>query len=324
MGKEKFTDEELELLTDEEREGLLDTSVTDDPVDDDDATETGDSAAAGVQAGGDKAASDDGEHAPGDGNDNDDDDELAAAAAAGDDGERKPDGDVVAAGPEEGGGPVSAPTAGMPQWQAPENAEQRLTEIETEKDELARKFDDGELTGQEFRAQMKPLDKEEREIEQARFKASISTETVHHQWFNVTVPAFIAEHPEYSEGSPLHGALDAEVRKLQTEASKAGRSQLDGTILDQAHRNVQSGIRKVLGLPPLDEHKPAPNADAGKAPKRELPPSLNSLPADDVTDPDDGGKYAYLDRLADRDPMAFEDALAKLPEAEREAYLAAG
>ena len=31
----------------------------------------------------------------------------------------------------------------------------------------------------------------------------------------------------------MHGALDAEVRKLQTEASKAGRSQLDGTILER-------------------------------------------------------------------------------------------
>lgn len=317
MGNEKFTDEELELLTDEEREGLLDTSVTDDPVEDGDDAEAGAAAAA---AEGDNAAAEAGEGGQGEG----DEDEPAVAAAPDAGGEGKPDAAAAAAEPGEDDRAGAAPTPGMPQWQAPENAEQRLAEIETEKDELARKFDEGELTGQEFRAQMKPLDKEEREIEQARFKASISTETVQHQWFNVTVPAFIADHPEYGEGSPLHGALDAEVRKLQTEASKAGRSQLDGAILDQAHRNVQSGIRKALGLPPLDERKPVPDPATGKAAKRELPPSLNSLPADDFTDPDDGGKYAYLDRLADSDPMAFEDALAKLPEAEREAYLAAG
>ena len=320
MGKDKFTDEELELLTDEEREGLLDTSVTDDPVDDDD--DDPDDGAAGAAA---KPAEEDEPAGAGEGDAKDDDDDPDdGAAGAGNGGDGKPGDDGAAAAKPDGEGrPEPTPTPGMPQWQAPENAEQRLAEIEREKDELARKFDEGELTGQEFRAQLKPLDKEERELEQARFKASISIETVQHQWFNVTVPNFIAEHPEYAEGSPLYGALDVEVRKLQTEATKAGRSQLDGAILEQAHRNIQAGVRKALGLP-AEEPKPKPNPDPAKTQKRDLPPSLNGLPADGVTDPDDGGKYAYLDRLADSDPIAFEDALAKLPEAEREAYLAAG
>ena len=38
----------------------------------------------------------------------------------------------------------------------------------------------------------------------------------------------------------------------------------------------------------------------------------------------DGGRFAVLDRLAATDPIAYEDALAKMPEAERNAYMAAG
>ena len=64
-------------------------------------------------------------------------------------------------------------------------------------------------------------------------------------------------------------------------------------------------------------------AKAEAKPKREIPqvPSLANVPAADVDQPGDD-KFAMLDRLADKDPVAYERALDKLSEAEREEYLA--
>ena len=48
-----------------------------------------------------------------------------------------------------------------------------------------------------------------------------------------------------------------------------------------------------------------------------VPPNLGKLPAATANDTDDG-KFAHLDRL---EGVAFEDALAKLSDAQRDEYL---
>ena len=63
----------------------------------------------------------------------------------------------------------------------------------------------------------------------------------------------------------------------------------------------------------------APNQAKATGTKKEgvVPPNLGKLPAATANDTDDG-KFAHLDRL---EGVAFEDALAKLSDAQRDEYL---
>ena len=54
-----------------------------------------------------------------------------------------------------------------------------------------------------------------------------------------------------------------------------------------------------------------------------VPPNLGKVPAATANDTDDG-KFAHLDRLAESDPLAFEAALAKMSDAQRDEYMQAG
>ena len=54
-----------------------------------------------------------------------------------------------------------------------------------------------------------------------------------------------------------------------------------------------------------------------------VPPNLGKVPASTANDTDDG-KFAHLDRLAESDPLAFEAALAKMSDAQRDEYMQAG
>ena len=55
--------------------------------------------------------------------------------------------------------------------------------------------------------------------------------------------------------------------------------------------------------------------------KKDLTPT--AVVVDPANDTDDG-KFAHLDRLAESDPLAFEAALAKMSDAQRDEYMQAG
>lgn len=200
---------------------------------------------------------------------------------------------------------------------APEDADGKLKELATQKDELLAKFDDGDITTKEYQTQLDALNKQEREIEwgieKARLAAEIESQRQANEWKS-TVDNFIRENPRYSpEKAPsMYQLLDIEVRRVagldefknRTDPA-AGRE-----ILAKAHEN----IAKDLGF----DAKPTKQPPASN---KQLPPNLASIPAADQNDTQ-GGKYAVLDRMATSDPIAYEEALMKLPEAERNAYLA--
>jgi hypothetical protein len=214
----------------------------------------------------------------------------------------------------------------MPDWQAPADAEAKLTEITTKRDELADKFDAGELTAKELLAEQRALDKQERDIERALDRAQMAGEMTVAVWEKSTVPAFLDAHAHYRDNPVLLGALDAEVRRQQVAASEAGGDPLDPSILSKA----DSAIREALGTIGAAPAKEAAKAEttveteaakaAAAAEKPAIPPTLGKVPASEINSTD--SKYASLDRLADVNPLAFEDAMGKMSESERETYLA--
>ena len=209
-------------------------------------------------------------------------------------------------------------------------AENKLKEIATKREELDTQFDDGELTTKEFRQAMAELDKQERTIEQQQFKAQIAQEMQEEAsraaWMK-DVRSFLDDHPEYEERPRLYDNLDAVVKELAADEKNA--SMTGEEILEKAHEKVYAD----LGLPVPDSKdekgkggdgkKPSGKKPAGKRAKKPAPPNLGDLPASDTSDPSNAGKFSHLDQLADKDPQKFEEAFAKLSEAEQERYLAA-
>lgn len=201
---------------------------------------------------------------------------------------------------------------------APEDADSKLTDIATKKEELLAKFDDGDITTKEYQAELDALNKQEREIEWGVEKAKLASEMEAQRQANdwkATVDNFIRENPRYSpEKAPsMYQLLDIEVRRVAgtDEFKNRSDSAAGREILAKAHEN----IAKDLGFEAKPNKQKAPGA------KPNLPPNLANVPAADTNDTN-GGKYAVLDRMASSDPIAYEEALMKLPEAERNAYLA--
>ena len=208
--------------------------------------------------------------------------------------------------------------------QAPEDADAKLAEIASKKEALLNQFDDGDITAKEYQLQLDALMKDERQIElalhEAQLAAKMEQQRQQNEW-TATVNGFIQENPRYNpQTSPrLYQLLDMEVRAVASTEEFRNRtdSAAGRLILQRAHENLAKELGFEAGTKPAAAKTPAK-----AVPKPDLPPSLHSAPAaesNDVT----GGKWAQLDRLASSDPIAYEDALMKMSERDREAYLSA-
>lgn len=198
----------------------------------------------------------------------------------------------------------------------PADAEARLTEIATQKADLLAKFDDGDVTAKEFQQQLDALAKQERQIERqqdrAEIAASMDQQRLTNEWL-ATCNSFVERNAIYKDNPRLYKALDAEVRDLAAKPETANWS--GQKFLDEAHK----ALKQAFNLPDAA----AASADKpGVKPRRELPPNLAKVPAADVEDTS-GNRYAAMDRLMNSDPLAYEEAVAKMSPSERDAYMAA-
>jgi hypothetical protein len=301
MSTEASKDELLAGLTEEER-ALLEAN-------DDEGGGNEQDDAGGDENDGAAAAGDE----PGTGDDNE-----AGAADAGDGGKGGDDG----ADEQEGQAKPDAQRAPLLVAEAPEDAQAKLTEIANQKAELRKQYDDGELTFDEYEAKKDELDDQRLEIRQAVAEAQIASKLEAQRARNEFLDyakRFTSEvHPEYAKNQDLYQLLDKTVIELANLPSNAG---LTGQqVLEKAHKLVMIDHPDKFAAP-------APNANAnGKkqaaVPKPNLPPNLSKLPAATGTEAGES-RFAALDRLAETDGIAFERALAAIPEAERDAYLRA-
>lgn len=200
--------------------------------------------------------------------------------------------------------------------QVPENVDAKLAEITTQKGSLLDQFDNGDITAKEYQLQLDALNKQERQIERqierAETAAEMEKQRLQNDW-NATCNSFVDRNPIYKDNQRLYKALDAEVRELATKPETANWS--GQRFLDEAHKNLKAAFGFQDGAPAPDTKRKTP-------PQRELPPNLAKVPAADVEDTN-GGRFAALDRLANSDPVAYEETLNKMSAAERDAYLSA-
>ena len=196
----------------------------------------------------------------------------------------------------------------------PADVDDQIAAAKLAKIKLAEKFDEGELTAVEYAKQVEELNDFQRDLENKRFKAQLAAEsqqTRELETWEDTCQTFLSKHPEISQSRLRYDSFDYAVRLVTGDPDNAN---LTGTqLLEKAHQNWVS----ELGIQVQAPEQPAKEAPVKQ---QKIVPNIGSLPAAQSSDTDDG-KFAYLDRLAESDPLKFEAQLAKLSDADREAYL---
>lgn len=206
-----------------------------------------------------------------------------------------------------------AQTGAFPQFTAPQDADATLADIRGKVDTLDQAFDDGEITAAEHRAQTRALVDAERQIREEMLMAQMS-EKARLQAYQNTVQTFLATNPEYEPGSQKYHLLDAELRRRQNEAANAGRDPLEPSLIEQAHGSLTA---LFSGAPTQPIQSTVSKAQTPQ-PRRDLPPSIATLPAADMQSVTEGA-FSGLARLNGED---FEAAFAKLSDTQREQFLA--
>ncbi len=290
MSIEGLSAEDLAMLTDEERAGLLDDEDEDDDQDVDDADDD--------DTGADGKADD-----KGDENDADGDDSQDAGADKDGEGEDK----------------LDDPIKPTPLFKAelPADIEAKRTALDTQEDDLVKKFDEGDITFAEYNKELRSLNRERADLDRAELKAELAQEAQQsqvEQTWQTTANTFVAEHPLISKNETTWSSFDAIVRRVTAETMQKGE-QPSRRDLEKAYKQWTED----LGIADAGIQKSQP-----KQKKQNIvPPNLGKVPAATANDTDDG-KFAHLDRLAESDPLAFEAALAKMSDAQRDEYMQAG
>ncbi|SEH89628.1 hypothetical protein [Paraburkholderia hospita] len=216
--------------------------------------------------------------------------------------------------------------------EAPANADADLKAISEKKGTLLEQFDNGDITAKEYQSQLDTLNREERTIERAVEKAQTASEMNQQQeknsWLGQVNDFTTTAHPEYRTSKSRWMALDTFVKEIAGDPANANLS--GGEILSKAHAMVEADLgiatAKKDPAPELDPKTGKPKVDdaAGKplkGAKINPPQTLAKVPAADQNEQIDN-RWAALDRLAETDPEAQEEALFKMSAADRDAYLA--
>lgn len=308
----KFTDEELAMLTEDERreiEALGEEYDADneeppmDPDDDDDSVE---------EEGGEGDAADEGDDGDGedDADDADDPDAEGDETPAGeDDADAGGDGDEGAAEAPE---PVAAEQqAPLLEAELPEGYEEKLKEFESQREKLDVDFDDGELTSLEYRKALREIESEEKALRDQVLKAQIAQDMQVQQqkqeWAK-TVNSFLDDNDLYRQSETLYDSLNKQVIAIANSDEAAG---LTGQqILEKAHERVLADpvLGRVFG-DKEEENPEGKQASGKKLQRRNVPPTLGKVPAADMTSAEEGGRFARLDKM---DGLELEAELARL------------
>lgn len=297
----------LDELTEEERAAYL-SSEDDDDTPEDAADQKDDDE-------GDDADDDDAEDAPED----DSEDAPVAEAEKGEapeEDDAKPEPEVQDTPPR----PVIEPKTFFT-----DEDQEALKKAQADLDKIDEDYDSGELTSAERKEKATAANEAIRELERKQIRAQTEMEAYQEAakdaWFR-SVDAWLAKHPEIPKEDDPAGAevFDAFNDTVIAFAQAARPGTSPETILNRALTAFRDENPGALPDVPSPQKKVAPKAKAKKQ-RPALPPNIGNMPAADAPSENDG-QWAALDRMAETDPLGYEKALAKLPDSEREAYMA--
>lgn len=315
MSIKDLSPEDLAMLTEEERAGLEEDEDEEGNGDDtggegQDGADNGDGGE-GDEGGDDPADSKKPEGDEGEGKKTPDN------ADAGDGANSDTDGGDDAAGDDK----VTPPPQPLFKADLPADIEAKRQGLDTKEDELIAKFDEGDITFAEYNKEIRALNRERSALDRAELKAELAAEAAQsqsEQTWNETAQSFVAEHPLISKNETTWSSFDAVIRRITAEVMEKG-GQPGRRELEKAYKQWTED----LGISTATEQKQDPAPQQKQKKQNVVPPTLGKVPAATANDTDDG-KFAHLDRLAESDPLAYEAALAKMTDAQRDEYMQAG
>jgi hypothetical protein len=217
---------------------------------------------------------------------------------------------------------VAAAPAPLLHVQAPEDAQAKLDKIAADKDALLDKFEAGEVTTKDYQRQLDALNDQRADIQHQVREADLARRLNDQQIQNAWVAdcnKFIGAHDQYKDQARLE-ELDMAIRLIAAKPENRGLDNV--TALGKAHNMVCA----MNGWPVDGEKKdppPAAKPVQHKVPTPAAPPNIGSLPAASMNDTT-GGEFASLNALQKSgDVEAYEDAVAKLSDAQRARYFKA-
>lgn len=300
MTTEKFSDKDMEGLSEEERAAIASEEDGSDA-----APVTGDGGATGDGA--DPAfGADVGAGAA---------DPAATAADAGSDPAAAADAPAVA--DERDSNP-------MPSFaiEGPADFEASMEALKGERAALTAKFKEGEISVEELLDGQAAVDGRVNELREHRFAADLTAtldERTKAQVWKNEQDDFMDANKQYVENKILRSALNAAVIDVASKEENANRS--GRWVLNEAHKAVQAAMGAKQADPTPN---PATVVDAGKKPAADrkpdltlVPKTLANLPAADIQDTG-GDEFSALDKL---DGVALEQELAKLTPEQEQRYL---
>ena len=296
MNSDDMNDDDLSLLTDEERAGLEEDDSEDAPEGDgadgadeaveDEEEEISEPEAEAEPEADQAAATAKAKEEPGRDDGSDDDDDTPSPRLTGD----RVD---------------------------PGTVNTRLDAIKAEKKGLAEQLDDGEITTSEYTEAVDKLNDEKNDLSNRLARQEDQDKSVQDAWYR-DVERFMGKHSDIGTNQTRLQSFDSVVRRVtgdEANASLSNRKQLEKAY---SIWREEMGFAQQAAQP---EPKPKTSKVKQATPKVELPPTLHNVPAAEMNVGDDG-KFSYLDGLLNAGKMIeYEDALAKLSEADQQDYL---
>lgn len=191
----------------------------------------------------------------------------------------------------------------------------KVDEITTELAELDKQYTEGELDMVEYTNKRETLIEARTEARMAQTFNKQSQE----QYWQFEQKVFFDGHPEYRTDSVLHGALQATLRKLETEDVNREKTGLQ--LLNEARELIEKRFKSSSENPVKDQGDPKkedpPRDKRSALDKAELPQTLATTPV--ASENDTGqGEFDYLDKL---EGIELEKAISKLTKDQAERYL---
>ena len=193
--------------------------------------------------------------------------------------------------------------------EAPASTPSKLDALTAELAEVKQKFDDGDLSIDEY---IEERDRVSRAIVKAELKAELANDEVAKAWER-SQKDFLGQNAYLRDNDVIYDAFAMQVNKLLADPQSASMS--DDALLAAAKQKVDA----AFGLKPSEPSRKKDESlvrDAKKdaADRSRTPKTLRDVPAAAAADDVDQSPYAYLDRLKGDD---LEAALMKLSDDEQ-------
>jgi hypothetical protein len=285
----QYTEEELSMLSDEEREALADADMSTEALD--------------------KIIGDEDEDEDEDKEENED-----AAIAA------KPEEEPSAAVEEEPAAEKPEPEVFTTQYRVDpvDGFDEKIAALSTQKADLRKALNEGDLTLDDYEAQKDAIIEQERELREQKLKADIAEDqnkqTAIARWEWEQERFFSEKSNEIYKDDLVMAAFDKAVRSLGKDEANANRP--GAWFLQEADKQVRARFN-MNAEPVKDPKEPKKNRQPDLS---IVPKTLSGVPGADIPDTGAVDEFAHLDRLSGLD---LEKAVAKLSPAEQERYLAA-